>query len=499
MKITLNRCSPQPIYLQIRDRLLHLIQTGALPPGERLPSIRNLADEVQVNKLTVIEAYGILEAEGLIHSRPSAGYFVNDRIQTIPLESNFAPAQDVIIQEQGCSSFSEQITASLQAIQRGNLIDFSSGFPQLSELENLQRIAKRALGRATGRSLFQYEFPQGQLLLRQQIASGLVQQGLDVTSENIIVTSGSQQALSLLMQHHIQPGDWVIVESPTYHGVLSVLEKLRAKVIGIPMTAAGMNLELLQQYLQSHQPKLIYTISTLHNPTGLTTSQEHRQHLMTLAEAYQCHVIEDNAYEGLSFMAAPAPIKALDRHDWVTYISTFSKTLIPGLRVGYMVVTGQHYQPILEQKLLHDLHSSTVSQAIVSEYLSSGLYRRHLVRLRANTLQSRNAMLQALETYFPADVSWTVPQGGFFLWVHLPDYVSIQAIRQEALAQNVLIASGSAFFPDQQGYPAMRLNFSRSPAEIEQGVAILGTLLKRQLYSNLKQLTPKQQLIVQRA
>jgi DNA-binding transcriptional MocR family regulator len=189
----------------------------------------------------------------------------------------------------------------------------------------------------------------------------------------------------------------------------------------------------------------------------------------------------------------------LDRQDWVIYISTFSKTLIPGLRVGYMVVTGQRYRPILEQKLLHDLHSSTVSQAIVNEYLASGLYRRHLVGLRANTLQNRNTMLQALETHFPQEVSWTVPQGGLFLWVHLPDRLPIQTIRQEALARNVLIASGSAFFPDQQGYPAMRLNFSRPPAEIDQGIAVLGQLLKHHLCGSVKRLTTQQPVIAKGA
>jgi DNA-binding transcriptional MocR family regulator len=374
MKMTLNRQSSQPLYLQIRDRLSSLIHAGALKSGDRLPSIRSLAEEVQVNKLTVIEAYGILEAEDLIHSRQGSGYFVNDRVQPVSLKSTFAPAQDVIVQEQGQGSFCEQITASLQAMQHCKLIDFSSGFPRLSELEHLQRTAKRALGRATGHSLFQYDLPQGQLTLRQQIAHLLVQQGLGVTSEDVIVTNGSQQALSLAMGYFIQPGDWVIVESPTYHGALSVLERLGAKIIGIPMTAAGMNLELLEQYLRRYRPKLIYTISTLHNPTGLTTSLEHRYELLALAEQYACPIIEDNAYEGLSFTPAPAPIKALDQHDQVIYINTFSKTLIPGLRVGYMVVTGPHYRPILEQKLLHDLHSSTVSQAIVSEYLSSGLY-----------------------------------------------------------------------------------------------------------------------------
>jgi DNA-binding transcriptional MocR family regulator len=306
----------------------------------------------------------------------------------------------------------------------------------------------------------------------------LVQRGLNVTPENLIVTNGSKQGLSLSLHYYVQPGDWVIVESPTYHGVLEILSSLKARVIGIPMTAEGMNLELLEQYLHTHRPKLIYTISTLHNPTGVTTSQAHRASLLRLAERYECTILEDNAYEGLNFEPVPPPIKALDREDVVTYIGTFSKTLMPGLRVGYMVVTGKHYQPLVECKLLHDYHVSTVAQSIVSEYLASGHYRHRLAHLHSKHQQGRNAMLSALERYFPAEASWTVPKGGISLWVQLPSSLSMPAFCQSALMHNVLVADGTWFFPDRQGYNAMRLSFSHEPEVIERAIAVLGGLLK---------------------
>lgn len=486
VKIPLDRHLSTPIYLQIRDYLSRLIKSGLLAPGERLPSIRALSENIQVNKLTVIEAYSVLEADGLIHARQGAGYFVNSvAVPSLKLESTFAPTQDVIIQEQKRGSFFEQFTASLQAQRQGEIIDFSSGFPRASGLDDLQRIAKRAVVRAAD-TLFKYDFPQGQLTLQKQIAQMLVMQGLEISTEELIITNGSAQALSLAIHYYVQPGDWVIVETPTYHGALAILENLGAKVVGIPMTVEGMNLELLEQYLRSHRPKLLYTISTLHNPTGLTTTHAHRQQLLALAEQYECPILEDNAYEGLNFEPVPPPIKALDRHDLVTYISTFSKTLMPGLRVGYMVVTGKHYRCIVEQKLLHDLHVSTVSQAIVSEFLASGHYRRHLSRLRTNNLQSRNAMLQALERYFPEEICWTVPKGGLFLWTQLPDQLPIQGICKEALFHNILVADGAAFFPGQQGYSAMRLNFSYSSEEIERGILVLGRLLKNYLARSLR-------------
>lgn len=473
VRIPLNRQSSHPIYLQIRDWISRLIQSGTLQSGERLPSIRVLAKHVQVSPLTVTEAYSVLEGDGLVYARQGSGYFVT--ATTASSRTAFAPVQDVIIDEQHEQGFIDQFTASLQAQAQGELIDFSSGFPRPQCLDSIRKIARRAMTQA-GESLFRYGFPQGEPVLQQQIAKLLVQQGLNVAPEQIIITNGSEQGLSLAFHHYVKPEEWVIVEAPTYHGAIAILKQLGAKVIGIPMTAGGMNLELLEQYLRSHRPSLIYTISTLHNPTGLTTSQAHRSTLINLAKQYDCPVLEDNAYEGLNFEPVPPPIKALDQHHLVTYLGTFTKTLMPGLRVGYMVVTGEQYHAILEQKLLHDLHVSTVSQAILSEYLASGYYRRHLNCLRLQNQQRRNVMLEALKRYFPPQASWTVPQGGLFLWVHLSDGLPMQQICAQA-SHRILVSSGSAFFPDQKGYCALRLNFSLPPEEIQTGIAILGNIL----------------------
>ncbi|MBF2050239.1 MAG: PLP-dependent aminotransferase family protein [Leptolyngbya sp. IPPAS B-1204] len=475
MQLPIDRHSSKPIYIQIRDRMRRLIQSGSLQPGDKLPSIRRLARTIQVSPLTVIEAYGLLEGDNLIQSRPGSGYFVN-AISPKLTASPFAPAQTVIIQDQEAGGFCQQFVASLQVQAQGGVIDFSSGFPRPWGLEDLQKIARRAISQASD-SLFNYGFPQGQPLLQQQIAQLLVQQGLDISPQDLIITNGSQQALTLAMQHYLQPGDWVIVEAPTFHGAIALLENIGARIIGIPMTQTGMNLELLEQYLRSHRPKLIYTISTLHNPTGLTTPQSHRQQLLELASRYDCPILEDNAYEGLNFEPVPPPIKAIDQNHLVTYVGTFTKSLIPGLRVGYMVVTGANREAMLKQKLLHDFHVSTVSQAIVSEYLASGRYRRHLQQLRSYHFQSRNVMLQALERSFPPEASWTVPQGGLFLWVHLPDWISVPALCKAAFAQGVLIANGAAFFPGHKGYSALRLNYSHSLEEIEVGMARVGRLV----------------------
>lgn len=488
MRIPVERHSSRAVYLQIRDRIRRLIQTGALQPGDKLPSIRSLAENTQVNKLTVIEAYNVLEADGLVEARQGSGYFVTPATIPCPqLASNFAPPQDVILSEQPSlnlspidekrgGTFFNDYMASVYARQQPGIIDLSNGFPLNLAGEDLSRIARRAMKQLTS-NLFNYDLPQGQLTLRQQISRMLIQHGLEVTPDNLIITNGSKQGLSLAAHYYLKPGDWVIVESPTYHGMLSILCSLGARVIGIPMTSEGMNLELLEQNLYTYRPKLIFTISTLHNPTGITTSQSHRHQLLRLAERYHCLILEDNAYEGLNFESAPAPIKALDQRDIVTYVGTFSKTLMPGIRVGYLVVTGEHYQPLVERKLLNDYHVSTVSQAIISEYLASGHYRHLLAHLQSHHLQRRNLMLSALESHFPSSASWTVPKGGIFLWVQMPADLPMSEICQQALSQNVLIAESTPFFPGGQGYSAVRLNFSLSPHEIEQSISVLGKLL----------------------
>ena len=481
MKIPIDRQAGKPVYLQIRDRIRSMIRSGTFKTGERLPSIRSLARNAQVNKLTVIEAYSILEADGLIYARPSSGYFVSAKsLTTKPIKSNFAPIQKVIIPQHRSVSFFDIYQLSVQAKTQPGVIDFSSGFPIISDLKDLQRHARRAMKQVT-ETLFNYDFPQGQLILREQVAKMLIQIGLEVSADNLIITNGSKQGLSLVMNYYLKPGDWIVTESPTYYGTLEIIENIEAKIIGIPMQGSGMNLELLEQYLQSHSPKLIYTVSTLQNPTGITTTFQHRQQLLALARKYNCLILEDNAYEGLNFEPVPPPIKSLDSSDSVIYTGTFSKTLMPGLRVGYLLASGKHYRPLLEQKLFHDLHVSTVSQAIVSEYLASGHHRRHLNHLRASNLSSRNAMLQALERYFPSEATWTIPKGGLFLWVQLPPKVSIAEIARQAWLEKIFIYSGMPFFPGQNGYNALRLNFSHPPETIERGIAILGKLLKKNL------------------
>ena len=224
MKIPLDRKSRKPIYLQIKDKISRLIKSGALQPEEHLPSIRSLANNLQVNKLTILEAYSILEADGIIFSRQGSGYFVNklniNSTNSTNLKSTFAPVQKVIISESVGNSFFDIHMSAVQAQVNEKIINFSYGLPRPPQ--DMALIGRRTIINSID-SLFAYDIPHGQEILRRQVAQLLVHQGLEITADNLIITSGCHQALSLTMQYYLQKDDWVIVESPTYHGAISIL------------------------------------------------------------------------------------------------------------------------------------------------------------------------------------------------------------------------------------------------------------------------------------
>lgn len=467
------------MYLQIQERLQALIESGSLVAGDRLPSIRSLAKTLQVNKLTVLEAYDRLVADGSICARQGSGYFVVEAQVPDPAQPCcFAPEQAVMVCETQANRPFAVYARSIQARQQPGWVDLSCAFPKHPP-EDLARMIRRVAGDAE--AFYAYDAIGGDERLRQQVAHLLLQVGLEASPEDILIVNGAMQGLSLAIRHFLKPGDWVVVESPTFFSVLPIFEQVGCRIIGIPMDREGMNLDLLARYLESHRPRLIFTISTLHNPTGITTPETHRRQLLDLAGHYQCPILEDNAYEGLHFGSPPPPLKVLDPDGWVTYVGTFSKVLSPGLRVGYLVAPPAHRQALLEQRYLTDIHTPTITQAVVSQYLSQGHYRRHLQKVHAQLRHNRNLVLHGLERHFPDWARWTVPDGGMYLWVQLPDPWGplMPTLIQKAEADGILILSGAGFFPDGTGYPAIRISYANVlPERIDTALSRLGSWLK---------------------
>ncbi|HEY3476693.1 MAG TPA: PLP-dependent aminotransferase family protein, partial [Anaerolineales bacterium] len=317
---------------------------------------------------------------------------------------------------------------------------------------------------------------------RETIAHILASQGLQTQADNVLITAGSQQALSLVSQLLLKPGDVIMVESPTYSGALDLFRALGFKVVGVPVDRNGMQVELLETLLQQHHPKLIYTIPTFHNPTGTCLSSQRRIQLIVLADRYNIPILEDDfvgdlRYEGRS----QAALKALDPGGRVIYVSTFSKILMPGLRVGFLVSEGPIYDRLVNFKRVNDLATSTLIQRAVEAYVTVGRYQSYLRRSCQIFHKRRDVMLSAIQQYLPAGVSFDPPQGGLFIWLQLPEGVSSEQLLPLACEEGVDFAPGTGFFAEgKDGKNWLRLNFvAQAPDQIEEGIKRLGKAIEQ--------------------
>jgi GntR family transcriptional regulator/MocR family aminotransferase len=336
--------------------------------------------------------------------------------------------------------------------------------------------------RHDGIAALDYGEPNGHAPLRETITHILASQGLQTRAENVLVTAGSQQALSLVSQLLLKPGDVIMVESPTYSGALELFRALGFKVVGVPVDRQGMQVEALEKLLQQHHPKLIYTIPTFHNPTGTCLSTSRRIEMIVLADRYNIPILEDDFVGDLRYEGRSQPaIKALDPGGRVIYVSTFSKILMPGLRVGFLVAEGPIYQRLVDFKRVNDLATSTLIQRALEAYVTVGRYQSYLRRSCQTFRKRRDAMLSAIKRYLPAEIDFDPPHGGLFIWLQLLENLPSRKLLSLAWEEGVDFSPGNDFFIDQMGGDNwLRLNFvAQSPDRIEEGIKRLGRALKR--------------------
>lgn len=485
MRIPLDRQSTDPLYRQIEAHLRQGILSGNLPPETRLPATRRLAMDLGVNRITVETAYAELEADGLIAARVGSGTFVLPPLPSLSAEVPDAPWP---LWQQGLRvghAASEKPTPDdlLAAARHSDPIAFAGGIgdPRLFPVEDFRKSLQDVL-RRDGVAALEYGEPQGYAPLRGTLAHVLASQGLQVRPENLLITSGSQQALALVAQFLLQPGDVVLVESPTYAGALGLFRGLGLNVVGIPTDALGMQVEHLERLLQQHHPKLIYTIPTFHNPTGACLSAPRRRQLIGLADRYNVPILEDDFVGDLRYEGRAQPaLKALDPGGRVIYVSTFSKMLMPGLRVGFLAADGPVYEGLVGLKRVVDLATSNLLQRALEAYVTVGRYQAHLRHAVRIYRKRRDAMLRAIARHLPAGVRAHPPQGGLFIWLGLPDDLSAEALLPRACEAGVSFAPGGRFFPDgAEGERYLRLNFTAQPPEaIEEGIRRLGAAMTR--------------------
>lgn len=486
MRIPLDRQAPTPLYWQIKSYLRQSILSGSLPAGARLPASRALARDLGVNRITVQTAYTELEADGLVVSRLGSGTYVSASLPVLPqpleqLEAAW-PLWQQSLRDDSPDHGSVTLDKLLAQTPHPHPIRFASGSsaPHLFPVDEFRKVLQAVMHR-DGIEALEYGESQGYAPLRATIAHVLATQGLQARPENILITAGSQQALSLVSQLLLKPGDTILVESPTYGGALELFQALHFSVVGVPMDGQGMQVEHLERLLQQHHPKLIYTIPNFHNPTGTCLTGLRRRELLLLADRYNVPILEDDFVGDLRYEGSAQPsLKALDRGGRVIYTNTFSKMLMPGLRVGYLFIEGPLYERLVQFKRVNDLATSTLIQRALEAYVTVGRYQAHLRRSCQVFRKRRDAMIAALKHHLP-EVRFEPPQGGLFLWVELPQEVSADDLLPLACEHGVTFVPGRRFFPHGVGGRNwMRLNFVvHAPEEIEVGVERLSKALRQ--------------------
>jgi GntR family transcriptional regulator / MocR family aminotransferase len=485
MVIPLDRSSPVPLYRQIQDFLGAEILSGVLPPHTRLPASRELASSLGVNRLTCTTAYDGLEAEGLVYGRQGSGTYVAPVVahpgRTASSAEDWPLWQQELLSRAWLPAQYE-LDRMAAALDRPDAVSFAAGMgdSSLFPVDDFRRAVLETL-RRDGPAALGYGERAGFEPLRATIARILTERGIPALPGQILVTSGSQQGLSLVARLLLRPGDVVLVECPTYAGAIDLFRSLDVRLAGVPVDHQGLQVDHLEELLQTHRPRLIYCMPTYQNPTGACLSLERRRRLIALADRYNVPILEDEFAGDLRYDGqAQVPLAALDPGGRVIYMGTFSKILMPGLRLGFLLATGPVYERLLAGKRVDDLSSSSLIQRALEAYITVGRYQAHLRRACQLYRRRRDAMADALSRHLPADAGWLLPEGGLFIWLRLPGGLTGGELVQAAAAEGVGFAPGDLFFPGGRPQPYVRLNFAEhAPETIEEGVRRLGKAVTR--------------------
>ncbi|MFZ1683942.1 MAG: PLP-dependent aminotransferase family protein [Candidatus Zixiibacteriota bacterium] len=368
----------------------------------------------------------------------------------------------------------------LKVSSQPGVISFAGGLPapELFPLADMKRIAGEVIDKYGPDSL-QYSLSMGVTILRELLAERATERGTPSRTENILITTGAQQGIELLARAFIDPGDYVLVENPTYLGALQAFNYYQARYVTVEMDNDGMIVDQVEQRLKRYHPKLIYTISNFQNPTGITMSLERRRALVEVAIKYNVPVVDDNPYGEIRFSGERIPTIKSYGGDEVIALRSMSKVIAPGLRIGWMNGPTAIMSQFEKVKQCTDLHTNSNSQYLVYEFIKQGLLEPHIEKIKADYLYKRNVMISALEEHFPEGIKWTKPDGGLFLWMTLPEKMSASELLPKAIEQRVAYVPGGPFYSLGGGENTLRVNFSTAAPEIiVEGVKRLGKLFK---------------------
>jgi DNA-binding transcriptional MocR family regulator len=460
-------------YHALAAEIARSIESGLLKPGDRLPSVRQASASHGVSPATVFAAYYLLESRALVQARARSGYYVSATPARLPPEPETPSRPDG---ESRPVAISELVFQILESVTSREVVPLGSAFP--SPL----LFPLRKLGKAMCASVEQMDpwatvddLTPGSLALRRQIALRYLLDGVRVEVEHIVISNGAMEALNLCLSALCQPGDAIIVESPCFYGCLQTIEQHGLRAVEVATDPRdGIDLAALELAIDRHQPSACWLMSNFQNPLGGSMGGEKKAALVELLRRRRLPMIEDDVYGELYFGARPPLAKSFDREGWVLHCSSFSKTLAPGYRIGW-VAPGRFAQALARQKLMASLATCLPAQLALARFLEKGGYDRHLRALRKTLAENRDQYLEAISRHFPPGTRVSRPAGGYFLWLELPAGRDALAIQRQAMAAGISVAPGPMFSASHAFGDCLRLNFGHPfDARVDAALRLIG-------------------------
>lgn len=462
--INIDPTDSRPLTLQIAEGVKTLIDNRTLRNGARMPSIRNFADEHGVSRFTVVQAYDKLVAMGYLASRLGSGFYVSARPKSHAAAESGKPDGSINVAWLLSNALEDRSSKTMPG---------AWWLPASWMEETGIQKALRSLALKHGEFFTAYGTPAGYLPLRELLQGKLSSIGVTADASQIVLTAGVTHATDLITRHFVQPGDAVLVDDPGFFILFGGLKSFGARIIGVPWNADGPDIPAMEALIKEHRPRIYFTNTVLHNPTGASISQSVAYRMLQLAEKYDMLLVEDDIY-GDFHPARITRLATLDQLDRVIYVSSFSKTLSASLRVGYFACKKELAASLCDMKLLTGLTTSEVSERIIYEVLAGGHYRKHLDRLRLRLQEARATTIARLEKL--GFTNYLEPEGGMFIWVKLDDGSDMTKLAAMAAKEGVMLAPGNVFHPQQESSPWLRFNVAH--CENETTFRVLGKIVK---------------------
>ena len=473
----------ESLYKQVALRISELVEHGTLRPGERVPSVRRCSEQQNVSIATVMQAYRLLESRGIIEARPQSGYYVRTQRWTPPPEPEMSKPAPRAVQVR----VSDLVMQVVKAGRDPGFVRLGATLPsvELFPVKELNR-TMASVARRSPAAAHNYDPPPGNRALRVQVARRAMEAGCILSPDDIITTVGATEALNLCLRAVAKPGDVIGIESPTFFGILQIIESLGMRVCEIPTYPRdGICLDELEERLKCCGVKACVLTPNFSNPLGSCMPDEKKKKLVKMLTEHEVPLIEDDIYGNLSFgPSRPKVAKAFDEEGWVLLCDSFTKTLSPGYRVGW-VAPGRFRERVEFLKFVSTSATASLPQMAISEFLQNGGYDAHLRKIRRFYGAQVQCMTAAVCRHFPEGTKVTRPTGGMCIWIELPGNADSLAIYQQAMAAKITVAPGPLFSAKQKFQNFIRLNCGNPwSEEVENAVRTLGKIIHAQMRSN---------------